>query len=92
MDEKDLDEPQVIAALKEQIRRTYSPGFVEAPLANPSDLAEKHRIGEQPLQEKLIPSLAEAENIISGSWFKDVYLKDKDLRKFYEDYKGLKGQ
>lgn len=92
MDEKDLEEPQIIAALKGQIQRVHSPGYVAAPLASVSELAEKQRSGEQPAAEKLQASLVQAEEIVSGPWFKEVYLKDKDLKKFYDDYKALKGQ
>ncbi len=91
MDEKDLDENQVIAAIKEQIQRVHSPGYVEAPLVSVTELADKQRQGEQPAADKLPASLAQAEEIVSGPWFKEVYLKDRDLKKFYDDYKVLKG-
>lgn len=92
MDEKDLDENQVVAALKEQMQRAHSPGYTDTPIASSSELAEKQKAGEQIPAEKLTASLAEAENITSGPWFKEVYLKDKGLKKFYDDYKALKGQ
>jgi len=92
MDEKDLDENQVIAALKEQIQRVHSPGYTDTPVGTASELADKQRSGEQIPAEKLTASLANAEEIVSGPWFKEVYLKDKGLKKFYDDYKALKGQ
>ena len=90
MDEKDLEEGQVIYSIKEQIQRVFSPGYIGTPLASASELVERQKAGEQIPAEKLSASLVEAENIVSGPWFKDVYLKDKDLRKFYDDYKVLK--
>ncbi|VVC00191.1 Uncharacterised protein [uncultured archaeon] len=92
MDEKVLEEAQVISSIKEQIARLFQPSLGSEGLPDLSKLAEKARQGEAVPQEKAVPSLVEAESIINEPWFKEVYLKDKELRKFYEDYRALKGQ
>ncbi len=91
MDEKDLDENQVIGAIKEQISRSFQEGIEVVPVPNLDGLAEKVSKGEQASQEKVKLALNEAEKIVSGPWFKDIYAKDKDLKKFYDNYKLLKG-
>ena len=91
MDEKELDEGQVIAAIKEHIKRVFQPGFEDVPVLALDSIAEKVSRGEQPAKEKISISVAEAEKIIAAPWFKDVYAKDSELKKFNENYKLLKG-
>ncbi len=91
MDEKDLDEVQVIAAIKSQIERCFQRGSDDVPVPELTLVAEKASKGEAISPEKLKASLAEAEKVVNAPWFKDVYAKDKGLGKFYECYKVLKG-
>ena len=91
MDEKDLDESQVIAAIKDQVGRTFQAGVEDTPVPDINALAERVAQGVQIQQEKVKLAVNDAEKIISGPWFKDIYMKDKDLKKFYDSYKALKG-
>ena len=91
MDEKVLEDAQVISSIKDQIDRLFQPHLGDEGLPDLGLLAGQAREGPVP-RERLGPALAEAENIVSNPWFKEIFLKDKSLKKFYDDYKALKGQ
>ena len=89
LDEKNLEESQVVKAIKEQITRSFLGGD-EVSIPDLGSLADKHRNGEPPQKEKASLALTEAEKIVSNPWFKDVYTADSELKRFYENYKLLK--
>ncbi|HLC80083.1 MAG TPA: hypothetical protein VJG83_06760 [archaeon] len=91
MDEKDLDEAQVVGAIKEQILRSFQQGYEDVPIPDVNILAEKMSKGEQVSSEKAKLAASEAEKIVSSPWFKEVYSQDAELKKFNESYKALKG-
>ena len=91
MDEKVLEESQVIAALKELISRSFQSGVEDVPIPDLNLLAERAAGGTQVSAEKAKLAVSEAEKIVNQPWFKDVYSKDAELKKFYESYKALKG-
>lgn len=91
MDEKDLGENQIISAIKEQISRTFQNGYDEVPVPDIGLLAERVARGEHISQDKVKIAVVEAEKIVSSPWFKDVYSKDSDLKKFFDNFKSLKG-
>jgi len=90
MDEKDLDDSQVILAVKEQIARLFQNNHEEVPVPDIRMLSEKATLGEQLSAEKVKLAVCEAEKVVSGPWFKDIYSRDPELKKFYESYKALK--
>ncbi len=91
MDEKILEESQIIAALKGMIERCFQQGYENVPVPDINALAERSASGVQVSQEKIKLAVAEAEKVVSQQWFKDLYSKDAELKKFYESYKALKG-
>ena len=91
MDEKNLEESQVIAALKELVERIFQVGYEDVSVPHLAVLAERAGKGEQVSAEKSKLALSEAEKIVGQQWFKEVYSKDPELKKFYESYKQLKG-
>jgi len=91
MDEKNLEESQVIAALKELITRMFQPGYDEVQTPDLNSLAARAAAGESVSADKAKLAVSEAEKVVNQPWFKDVYSKDAGLKKFYENYKALKG-
>ena len=90
LDEKNLEQTQAIEAIKDQIKRAFQQDYENVPIQDLTTLVDKTKSGEDVPQEKIKLALNEAEKIISNSWFKDVYSRDKTLKKFYEDYRTLK--
>lgn len=90
MDEKELDEIQVISAIKEHISRSFQGTTEDVVIPDINVVAGKHLAGEQVPQEKIKAAVDEAEKIVSTQWFKDVYSKDLDLKKFHENFRALK--
>ncbi len=90
MDEKNLEESQVITALKELIGRLFQKGYDDVSVPDLLMLAEKAGRGDQPTQDKVKAALSEAEKVVSSPWFKEIYQKDNGLRKFFESYRQLK--
>ena len=89
-DEKNLDESQVIGAVKGQISRTFTEKAENLPAVNIDAIAEKTKKGEKLAEEKVALAVNEAEKIVSSSWFKEVYSQDASLKNFYENYKTIK--
>ncbi len=90
MDEKELGESQVVAAIKSHISRAFQTMSGDVFVPDITVLAGKAKAGEVVPEEHIKISLEEAEKIISNPWFKDVYSKDPDLKKFFENYKFFK--
>lgn len=90
LDEKNLDEVQAIQAIKEQIERTFQESTEDVPVPDLVVLAEKSKSGAEPSPEKTKLAITEAEKVINSPWFKDVYTKDVQLKKFYDAYRALK--
>jgi len=80
----------VILAVKEQIARLFQNNHEEVPVPDIRMLSEKATLGEQLSAEKVKLAVCEAEKVVSGPWFKDIYSRDPELKKFYESYKALK--
>ncbi|MCR4368834.1 MAG: hypothetical protein NUV67_02915 [archaeon] len=91
LDEKNLDPAQVVGAIKEQIKRFFRGNDENLPLPELSLIADRQKAGTPVKKEKAALAVAEAEKIISSPWFKDIYTSDPELRKFYDDYKTIKG-
>tara|TARA_Y100000310_G_scaffold343077_2_gene449072 strand:+ start:17681 stop:18277 length:597 start_codon:yes stop_codon:yes gene_type:complete len=88
LDEKNLDEKQVVTALKDQIKRGFQ-GDDQAVL-DLTFLADKVKNNEPISKDKINLALNEAEPIISNPWFKEVYQKDPGLKQFFDAYRALK--
>ena len=94
MDEKDLDEADVISALETQIDRTY----VTSPADTPQQLSEaldvilaRSKESSKVDNAYLTATLADAEKVVSGLWFKEIYKKSPKLSSFYQKYRQIKG-
>jgi len=90
LDEKNLEESQVIFALNELIQRTFEKHNIDLPIFNLSTIAKKINTNETVPPEMVALTLNEAEKIVSTPWFKEVYQKDEKLKKFYLDYISIK--
>ena len=90
LDEKNLNETQVISAILNLIERTFEKQADEFPILTLTTINEKNNKGEVIAPELINLTLNEVEKIISLPWFKEVYQKDEKLKKFYLDYISLK--
>ncbi len=91
MDEKNLEDSQVIDALKEHIKRVFHGGSDNLPELSLDLISKRKREGEVVPEEQIAISLSEAEKVINSPWFKEIYFKDSELKKFYTTYRDLKG-
>jgi len=94
MDEKDLNEADVLSALESQIDRTYITTSTDSPqqLSEALDLI-LNRIKDSTKIDSayLTATLSDAEKVVSGQWFKEIYKKSPKLTTFYTKYKQIKG-
>ncbi|MCR4334976.1 MAG: hypothetical protein NUV57_00375 [archaeon] len=90
LDEKNLEEKQVVDAIREQIKRCYQGGADIGQIPELTILADKHKNNEPLSKDKIQLALNEAEPIVSNPWFKEVYQKDSTLKQFFEAYRTLK--
>ena len=94
MDEKDLNEADVLSALESQIDRTYITTSTDSPqqLSEALDLI-LNRIKDSTKIDSayLTATLSDAEKVVSGQWFKEIYKKSPKLTSFYAKYKQVKG-
>ncbi len=90
MDEKNLEETQIISAIKDQISRTFQHTADYKSTEDLATLIEKASKGSHS-KEIAAAAISEAEKIVSSPWFKDSYANDNELKKFFSDYKTLKG-
>jgi hypothetical protein len=87
LNEKDLDEKQIIKALEDQLSRK----FVEGNEGLTKLTTEIKRAAENELNDNYSNSLLnEAKNIVETDWFKEVYSGSSSLNEFYQNYKKLK--
>ncbi|MFH1256367.1 MAG: hypothetical protein V1494_03675 [Candidatus Diapherotrites archaeon] len=92
MDEKHLNEKEVVSALESLIDRTYVftkskvPRQVDSAL---SELVDVEADTRDPLRQSM---LTEAEKILNTSWFKESSLKSERLSSFYASYKKISSQ
>ena len=90
MDEKNLEDAQVIDAINTQIKRIFHEGADNLPKIDFDDILKKSNSGEKIPDDVAKIAFVEADRIVSSPWFKDVYGKDQGLKKFYEAYQLLK--
>ena len=94
MDEKDLNEADVLHALENQIDRTY----ITTPSDAPQQISDAMstilaKVKDQGKQDAAYASiiLSDVEKIVSTPWFKEMYRKSPRLSEFYLGYRQLKG-
>ncbi|MFH1391242.1 MAG: hypothetical protein ABIH20_02930 [Candidatus Diapherotrites archaeon] len=90
LDEKNLEETQVVTAIKDQIKRCLQGEDAEVRTPSITILAEKIKNNEPLSKDKIQLAVNEAEPIISNPWFKEVYRKDAGLKQFFDAYHILK--
>lgn len=87
LNEKDLDEKDIIKALEDQLSRKYVDG--DEGLTKLS--SELKRANNEKLSENYVKMLVnEAKSIVELEWFKDVHASSSILNEFYINYKNLK--
>ncbi|MFH1240670.1 MAG: hypothetical protein V1672_05690 [Candidatus Diapherotrites archaeon] len=91
MNEKNIDEKQVMSSLEALLDRTH----VSSNAKDPSKLLDE--LQNKQKQEKTEPNYinllkSESQAIVNSIWFKDVYLSSEKLKLFYDAYKDLKGK
>jgi hypothetical protein len=87
LNEKDIDDKDIIKAIEDLISRKYIDG-VEGLVKLSSEVK---RAAEKGVKEGYKSSLLnEAQIIVNNDWFREVYQQSKKLSEFYEHYKLLK--
>lgn len=94
LNEKELEEANVVSALENWVDRTY----ITSPSKSPMQLfSEMERLKDNISSGKKIDLayhkvvLNEAQKIVSSSWFKNTYSKSPKLKQFNSIYSFLKG-
>ena len=93
MDEKDLNESDVVAALEGQLDRTYITNSSDTPqqLSGALDIILTRAKETQKVDAAYLnATMSDAEKIVAGQWFKDTYKKSPKLTSFYQKYKQIK--
>jgi hypothetical protein len=88
LNEKNVEDKEVVAALEELISRK----FIEGNEGLVKLSSEMIRVAEKDADQIYKASLVkEAQGVVELDWFKETYIQSKDLTAFYETYKKLKG-
>lgn len=87
LNEKDVDEKTIIAALTDLLSRKFIKG-PDGPSKLSSEL-KKAISNDCPVEYKSL-LLKEAQNVINVPWFKEVYSLSKELSEFYDNFKVLR--
>lgn len=89
MNEKDVEEEQVVSSLESLLERTYIPGNAKEPAKLLAELENKvSRSDVDPVYLNLL--ISESQKITDSAWFKEVYSKSEKMKKFYSLYRLLK--
>ena len=88
LNEKDVDEKEIVTAIESLIARKYVEG--NEGLVKLS--SEIKRTSTYPTDNKEYKAalVKEAQQIVESDWFKQVYNQSKELAEFYSNYKILK--
>ena len=87
LNEKDIEDKDIIKALEDLISRKYIDG-VEGLVKLSSEVK---RVAEKGVSEGYKSALiSEAQIIVNTDWFREVQAQSKKLAEFYENYKILK--
>jgi len=93
MDEKNLEDSDVIAALERLLDRSIilkENDEQQSLSIELTTLLSKLQSDSKPDKGYVDAILADAEKIVQGTWFKDCYLKSDKLVSFFNSYKSLK--
>ncbi|MDP2665887.1 MAG: hypothetical protein Q8P05_00055 [Candidatus Diapherotrites archaeon] len=94
MDEKEVDDTKILAAMEDLLERTYLSPTGKNPLKindEMSILLDKHRLQENIDETRKKIVLQEAQTITSHEWFRISHTKSKLLTEFNDKVKLLKG-
>ena len=93
MDEKDMNEADILAALESQLDRTYVTNPSDAPqqLSEALDILLTRAKEAQKVDGAYLTSVvSDAEKIVAEQWFKGLYKKSPKLSSFYQKFRQLK--
>jgi len=88
LNEKDIDNNDIIKALEDLLSRKYIDG-VEGLIKLSNEM--KRAVEKEVTESYKTALLNEAQFIVNTDWFREVYSQSKKLSEFYENYKFLKG-
>ena len=93
MDEKNLTEDDVRAALEEQLDRTYivtNTGEHKRLIEEIAIFTQKAKEGGRTDKQVAVVLLSDVEKVVQSPWFKELPKSSKKLSEFYANYRQLK--